>query len=168
MQTKYPRLVVQQQRALAVIRIGLGAWFLYAVAGKLDPSWVAKFPKVLAEFAATTPVKPYAAFLTDVVAPSAQAFASLVIVGELAVGLALVLGLFTAPAALLGAFMNLNYLLAAAGAGMSAVGLNLVFALTQVALAFAYAGTTWGLDRHLIGKLPWWFMGLLHYEDREF
>ena len=168
MQTKYPRLGVQQPRALAVIRMGIGLWFLYAVSGKLDPSWVAKFPKVLADFAASTPVKPYAGFLTDVVAPNAQAFASMVIVGELAVGLGLLVGLFTAPLAMLGAFMNLNYLLAAAGTGTAAVGLNLVFALTQVALAFAYAGTTWGLDRHLIGKLPWWFMGVLHYEEREF
>ena len=168
MHVKYPRLVAQQQRALAVIRIGIGAWFLYAVAAKLDPAWVSKFPKVLAEYTATTPVKPYAGFLTDVIAPNAQAFAGLVILGELAAGLGLVLGLFTAPAALLGAFLNLNFGLAAAGLGSAYLGLNLTFVVVQVALAFSYAGTTWGLDRHLVGKLPWWFQGLIHYEYREF
>ncbi len=168
MNTKYPRLILNQQRAIAVIRIGIGAWFLYAVAGKLDPAWVAKFPKVVADFAGSTPVKFYAEFLTTVVAPSADAFAAFVIVSEIAVGLGLVLGLFTAPLALAGAFLNLNFLLAGAGVGTAAIGLNLTFIVIQVALAFAYAGTTWGLDRLLVGKLPWWFQGLIHYEYREF
>ena len=168
MNTKYPRLVAHQQRALAVIRICLGAWFLYAVSAKLDPTWVSRFPRVVADFAASTPVAFYAEFLEGVVAPNAQLFASIVILGELAVGVCLVLGLFTAPAALAGACLGLNYGLASAGQGMAAVGLNLNFVVIQVALAFAYAGTTWGLDQLLVGKLPWWFQGLLHYENREF
>lgn len=168
MNTKYPRLVLHQQRAIAVIRICIGAWFLYAVAGKLDPGWVAKFPKVIANFASTTPLAFYAEFLNSVVAPSAQAFAALVIIGEIAVGLGLVLGLFTAPLALVGAFMNVNFLLAGAGLGTAVIGLNLTFIAIQIALAFAYAGTTWGLDSRLVGKLPWWFQGLIHYEYREF
>jgi uncharacterized membrane protein YphA (DoxX/SURF4 family) len=168
MDVKYPRLVRHQQRALAAIRIFAGAWFLYVVAAKLDPAWVTKFPRVLAAYAAATPFKPYAAFLTEVVMPSAGLFASLVILGELAVGLALVLGLFTAPAALLGAVLVANFLLASAGSGTAAVGLNLAFIVVLVALAFGYAGTTWGLDARLVGKLPWWCQGLVHYENREF
>lgn len=168
MDTRYPRLVQHQQRALAIVRIFIGAWFLYAVSSKLDALWVAKFGKVLTSFANGTPVHAYAGFLREVAIPAAQSMAYLVILGEMSVGICLVLGLFTGPAALMGAFMNLNFLLATAGMGTAAVGLNLTFIVVQLALAFGYAGTTWGLDRRLVGKLPWWFQGVLHYENREF
>lgn len=168
MNTKYPRAVAHQQRALAAIRIFIGAWFLWVVAGKLDPRWIQGFTKTVTEFAATTPFKFYGAFLHEAVLPMGQSFAYAVILGEVFAGLGLVLGLFTAPAALVGAFLTFNFLLAAAGTGTASIGLNLTFTAVQVALAFSYAGTTWGLDRNLVGKLPWWFQGVLHYEEREF
>lgn len=168
METKYPRLVSHQQRALALVRIFVGLWFLYSVAGKLSPGWVSGFQAQVMGMVAAHPVSFYEGFLHDVVLPASTGFAYAVILGELAVGLALVLGLFTAPFALLGAFMNLNYLLALSPAGAAVVGINLVFIVVQLALAYGYAGTTWGLDRHLIEKMPWWGQGLLHYEYREF
>ena len=168
METKYPRLVEHQQHALAAIRIFLGLWFLWAVSGKLSAHWVGDFAKLMTSLAASTPIHAYGEFLSSVVVPGAQGFAFMVILGELAAGICLTLGLFTAPAALIGATLNLNFLLATAGAGQAAVGLNLTFLVVEIALAFSYAGTTWGLDRHVIGKLPWWFQGLLHYEYREF
>ena len=110
----------------------------------------------------------YAGFLREVVIPDPTVFAFMVILGELLVGILLVLGLFTAPACLLGAFMNLNYMVALLPGGIAPVGLNLSFVVMQLVLAFAYAGTTWGIDGRLVGRIPWWTQGLLHYEYREF
>lgn len=168
METKYPRMVVSQQQALAIIRIFVGAFFLVALSTKLNPHFVPEFFKVVKPMVAHNPVGFYQDFLNNTVIPNHQAFAYLVLIGELLVGAGLVLGVFTAPLALLGAFMNLNYLLGTAGMGFASVGLNLTFVVVQIALALGYAGTTWGVDRSLVGKLPWWFQGLLHYEYREF
>jgi thiosulfate dehydrogenase [quinone] large subunit len=168
METKYPRLVIHQQRALAIVRIFIGAFFLMALSTKLNAHFVPDFYKVVKPLAAHTPFAFYQDFLKTTVIPNHQAFAYMVLLGELLVGAGLLLGIFTAPLALLGAFMNLNYLLATAGQGFANIGLNLTFVVVQIALALGYAGTTWGVDRALVGRTPHWLQGLLHYEYREF
>lgn len=165
--TKYPRAVAHQQKALACIRIGIGLCFLWMVAGKLDPKWVTAIAKVLEHSAQSVTIPGYATFLKEIVLPMGPALAYSVILGELTVGICLVLGLFTAPAAMLGAFLNLNYLLGL-GASEANVLLNLSFIVTQVALAVGHAGTTWGLDALVLGKMPFWLTGLFHHESREF
>lgn len=54
----------------------------------------------------------YAWFINHVALPHAILFSHLVTYGEILVGAALILGLFTTIASFFGAFMNLNYLLA--------------------------------------------------------
>lgn len=54
----------------------------------------------------------YASFLQSMVLPHVTAWSNLVAVGELLVGIALILGLFTGVAAFFGGFMNLNFMLA--------------------------------------------------------
>ena len=54
----------------------------------------------------------YAYLVRDVFMPNATAFSYLVACGELLVGIALILGIFTHFAALMGALMNLAYLFA--------------------------------------------------------
>jgi thiosulfate dehydrogenase [quinone] large subunit len=79
-------------------------------------------------------------------------FAKLVIVGELLVGLCLLLGAFTGIAAFVGGFMNWNFMMA----GTTSV--NPVFFTLSVLLILAWkiAGY-WGLDRFLLPLLgtPW-------------
>ena len=83
----------------------------------------------------------YASFVREVALPAAPALSYLVTFGELAVGLALLLGLFTGLAALLAGFMNLNYLLAGT---ISTNPLLLVLAVL-VLVAWRVAGW-WGVD----------------------
>ncbi len=54
----------------------------------------------------------YAWFINHAVLPHATLFSYLVTYGEILVGIALILGLFTALSSFFGAFMNMNYLLA--------------------------------------------------------
>lgn len=56
----------------------------------------------------------YAWFVQHVALPNATAFSYLVAFGEVAIGLALILGLFTGVAAFFGGFLNANFLLAGA------------------------------------------------------
>ncbi|MSQ41993.1 MAG: hypothetical protein EXR65_03030 [Dehalococcoidia bacterium] len=79
-------------------------------------------------------------------------FAPLVAFGEVAVGLALIVGAFVAVAALFGAFMNFNFMLA------GTASTNPVLFLLAVALILAWkVGGYIGLDRWLLPVLgtPW-------------
>src|SRR3989344_6487014 len=78
----------------------------------------------------------YAAFLQGAVAPNLVAWSNFVAVGELLVGIALILGLLTGVAAFFGAFMNLNFMLAGT---VSTNPILLVLALPLI-LAWRIAG----------------------------
>ena len=94
----------------------------------------------------------YAVFLKSVVLPNAQLWSYLVTFGEILVGIALILGLFTGIAAFFGSIMNLNYLLA----GTVSTNPVLFVIATLLVLAWKIAGW-WGLDRWVLPALgtPW-------------
>ena len=85
----------------------------------------------------------YAAFLQSAVLPHLLLWSNAVAVGEVLVGLGLIVGLCTGVAAFFGSFMNLNYLFA------GTVSINpLMFVLgLGIVLARRVAGY-WGLDRY--------------------
>jgi thiosulfate dehydrogenase [quinone] large subunit len=94
----------------------------------------------------------YAWFLQNIVIPGAGFWSYLVVFGEIAVGIGLILGILTGIAAFFGVFMNMNFLLA------GAVSINPIiggFAILLV-LAWRVAGY-WGVDRWLLPLLgtPW-------------
>lgn len=94
----------------------------------------------------------YAWFLQHVVVPNAGLFGYVVAWGEVAVGIALIAGLFTGIAAFFGAFMNMNYLLA------GTVSINPVLFIGQLGLILAWRIAGWlGLDRWILPVLgtPW-------------
>lgn len=87
----------------------------------------------------------YAWFLNTLVLPNAAAWSYLIAWGELLVGVALILGLFTGLAAFSGSFMNMNYLLA----GTVSTNPILFVIATWLVLAWKTAGW-WGLDRWIL------------------
>ena len=94
----------------------------------------------------------YAWFLENVVLPNASLWAHVVAWGELAVGIALVLGAFTGIAAFFAGFMNLNFLLA------GAVSVNPVLFTLSVGLMLAWKVAGYlGCDYFLLPLLgtPW-------------
>jgi len=106
------------------VRVWLGWQWLQAGLHKVGaPAWtgaeagaaVARFVNgAIAKAAGENPVVQawYANFLERFVVPNTKLFGHLVAYGELLVGIGLILGAFTGFAALAGAFMNLNFLLA--------------------------------------------------------
>jgi len=94
----------------------------------------------------------YAWFLRNMVLPNAAIWSQFVAYGELLVGIALILGVFTGIAAFFGGFMNMNYLLAGT---VSTNPLLLAIAILLI-LAWKTAGW-WGIDRWLLPGLgtPW-------------
>ena len=151
-------------RALfGLLRIWLGFQWLEAGLHKLvDPLWVGPqagtalgrfVDGALARAVGDHPaVQPwYAAFLRTVARPNAVAFSYLVAVGETLAGLALILGVATSAAALAGAFMNLNFMLA------GTTSTNPILFTAAVILLFA-GSKSWyfGVDRYLVPLVRRW------------
>jgi uncharacterized membrane protein YphA (DoxX/SURF4 family) len=94
----------------------------------------------------------YKKFLLDYVVPHQELFGYLVMVGELAVGACLLLGLFTRFSAIVGLFMLIHYLL---GPGMARGGAPLaqqqIFIVALVIFVLSNPGRTLGLDGLLFG-----------------
>ncbi|MFA7302538.1 MAG: DoxX family membrane protein [Candidatus Paceibacterota bacterium] len=107
-----------------LIRLYVGyEWFMAGYEKLINPVWFgASAGAALNGFtqgalAKTAGLHPdvsgwYAAFLQSTVLPNVMVWSNLIVVGELMVGLGLIVGLFTGVAAFFGGFMNLNFLLA--------------------------------------------------------
>lgn len=145
---------------LALLRVVVGAWFVKAVWTKLavgfaggvlpypmvSPRFIGFHPKRVAEFAAGNPVGWYKDFLEQTVLPHAALFATLQVVGEVAVGIGLVLGLLTRLTGLVGLYLAANFGLASQWMSFGQQGFHLLLVTSMVIFIGAGAGRAWGLD----------------------
>lgn len=148
-----------------IARLYIGYEWLTSGWGKLNnPAWVETGAalKGFWEKAVAIPEAParpliafdwYRTFLQSLLDAQAYTwFAKLVVAGELLIGIALILGIFTGIAAFLGGFMNWNFMMA------GSASVNPVFFTISVLLILAWkiAGW-WGLDRWILSLLgtPW-------------
>jgi thiosulfate dehydrogenase [quinone] large subunit len=147
----------QNARALAVLRIGVAIFFLIFAQYKILSTqftlhggfqfWINKF---LTEGGAYPFMAP---FLRNFVLPHATPIAFLVAYGELAIGLALLLGVFIRPASIAGLIFMLTLLFSSDYPGPSAplwqyFGASLshsVFALCFLTFLIARSDTVWSL-----------------------
>ncbi len=157
-----------------IIRLYVGYEWLVAGMAKINnPAWfgptaggaITGFVKgALAKTAGEHPDVQawYAAFLQNVVLPNAQFWSYLVTIGEILVGIALILGIFTGIAAFFGSFMNVNYLLA------GTVSTNPILFVLATFLVLAWKTAGWiGLDRFILPALGTpWRPGLIFRSDR--
>ena len=147
-----------------VIRLYLGYEWVHAALDKLgNPAWTgAKAGTALQGFVAAAIKKSagqhasvqswYASFLQHAVLPHAALWSYFVSFGELLVGVALIIGLFTGIAAFAGAFMNVNYLMA------GTVSTNPILLILAILVVVAWKTAGWiGLDRLVLPRLgtPW-------------
>ncbi len=147
-----------------IVRVYIGWQWLMAGFEKIqNPVWVGPKAGVALQgfltgaLAKTSGPHPdvqswYAVFLKDFVLPNSVFVSYLVSFGELLVGIALILGIFTGIAAFFGAYMNMNYLLA----GTVSTNPILFILAFLLILSWRVAGW-WGLDRFLLPLLgtPW-------------
>jgi thiosulfate dehydrogenase [quinone] large subunit len=101
----------------------------------------------------THPFWGYQEFLKEFVLPNLHIFQVLVTFGEIAVGVALLVGGFTRLAAFFGMVMNVNYWFAT-GYGSPGAGLNEALVAIEIVLILAAAGRLLGLDVFLARRFP--------------
>ena len=148
-----------------IVRLYVGYEWLSSGIGKLsNPGWV-QTGDILKGFwsrAVAIPEAParplivfdwYRAFIQGLLDSGSQVwFAKLLVAGEILVGIALILGIFTAVAAFFGGFMNWNFMMA------GTASINPVLFTLSILLILAWKNAGWiGLDRWLLPVLgtPW-------------
>lgn len=152
-----PRFLFADTRMAPVwllVRVYLGYLWLTAGWGKLfEPGWIGSEAGVAVKGFAQGALQQtvgehpqvtgwYAGFLENLVIPNAAVFSYLVVFGEIAVGLGLILGLFTGIAAFFGGFMNASYIFA------GVAGANPLMFILAILLIMAWrVAGYWGLDR---------------------
>jgi thiosulfate dehydrogenase [quinone] large subunit len=148
-----------------VLRVWLGwQWFTSGLGKFTNPAWMDSGAALRAywERAVAVPEAParpaitydwYRDFLNLLLAGNHEVwFAKLVVLGELAIGLGLILGAFVGLAAFFGALMNWSFLMA----GTTSTNPILLIVAVALMLAWKVAGY-YGLDRYLLPLLgtPW-------------
>jgi len=158
------RDVVAASTALAILRVlSSYSWLNGALVGKdakfnpefLDGSGLAmRILDPLKGFAHTALTEGVSHFLTNTVVPHAAVFAWLIALGELCVGVSLLLGLFTRVGGFFAIVQAVTNILVAGGNGADTIGHNYMLALVGLVVLLSAAGRTYGLDGLLIARFP--------------
>lgn len=148
-------------RGVAVLRIVVGFWYLYAGYRHLAwtplpwtaPGWARIAPKIIAGDAQGHPIGFYKKFLEEIVVPNADLFVGLASLGEFLVGLSLTFGIASRLGALGGLFLALVYGLMTIG-DISSQGFHLVLITSMVIFLVTGPGRLWGVDSILASLRP--------------
>ena len=153
---------------LAFLRIAVGLYFVkslvtkmtIALAGGFLPfptvseRWIHVMPTIITKQASENPILWYKGFLENTVLTHPSLFAHLTAWGETAVGIGLTLGLLTGLSSIVGAVLVFNYGLATQWMSPGQQGFHYILFMLMIAIFFARAGRTWGIDAKLVSDRP--------------
>jgi uncharacterized membrane protein YphA (DoxX/SURF4 family) len=146
-------MTLDHGRAFAIVRIAFGGYFLAQGVNKIQGNWLVSSDSLLRGFIGpalerNTAEGFYRPFLENVVQPNGLLFSQLVALGEVVVGLMLLVGLLTRVSCIVAVFLNLNYMLMK-GLANNAGSNDRMFVVCEVVFLVAGAGLVWGLDGYL-------------------
>ncbi|HZT13690.1 MAG TPA: DoxX family protein [Candidatus Baltobacteraceae bacterium] len=141
---------------LLLPRLYLGVIFLAAVYSKftIPVGFARALTGFLNSVAMQSASPAYKAILQAVVLPHAGFFAGLVELGELFVGIALLLGLVTRFAAAVAIFLLANYFLAKGLPLWSPASNDMADIVLSIVVMTGAAGRVFGLDKYLAARYP--------------
>lgn len=148
-----PTAVALRQWPIVLLRVYTGVFFAYHGFGKLRHDDFAAGMSNFLTGRLEQSFSFYRPFIESVVLPSKEIFATLVAWGELAVGVALIVGLATRYAAFVGAFMVLNFWFAKGLGVFDGPNHDVVWFVILIVLGFIPAGRIAGLDDGLSDRL---------------
>lgn len=142
---------------LVILRVHLGVILLITDAGKMlrgDAPFSVEMLSFLQGFVMRNSSATYQHFLHLVVIPHATLFSYLVMVGELAAGLSLLLGLGTRLGAAIAMLLFLNYMLAKGRLFWSPDSEDAAVFFSALVCLLGAAGRVWGVDAYLAKRWP--------------
>lgn len=152
-----PGVVLQgilARAALVVLRVYLGVVFLTAALPKLDWDFTPSLVGFLEGVALSKGHPFYQEFVRQVVLPNAPLFGWLVTWGELAVGVLLLVGLWSRLSAVVALLLAVNYMFAKGAWFWTPSSNDAAFAVIALALMVGAPGRTLGLDAFLARRWP--------------
>src|SRR5580765_7641309 len=153
MSERIPLVYLLPLRILCGIILVIEGW------GKLQGDWLHGTPLAATLGGWLAAGKPYGFFLpfVKVAAAHPKIFGSLVTLGELTIGLSLLLGVLTRISAALGALMLFSFALGA-GQGLAPPGNALLMGVVCVLFVVAPPGRVFGIDVVLRDRMPRWMV----------
>jgi uncharacterized membrane protein YphA (DoxX/SURF4 family) len=162
------RMMRAPQRWIAVQRMVVGVWFAKSILTKITiilaggffpvpaatDRWQGVMPKLIAKYAADNPFPWYKSFLLDTVVPNSHLFATITAIGEVGVGLSLLLGLLTPVGAFFGMLQVVFYGMAVQQQSSGQQGFHIMLFTMMITFLFARAGRRWGIDGWLRERYP--------------
>jgi uncharacterized membrane protein YphA (DoxX/SURF4 family) len=142
---------------LVILRVHLGVILLITDAGKMlrgGAPFSVEMLSFLQGFVMRNASMPYQHFLQRLVIPHPTLFSYLVMAGELAAGLSLLLGLGTRAGATIAMFLFLNYMLAKGRLFWSPDSEDAAVFLSALVCLLGAAGRVWGIDAYLARRWP--------------
>ncbi len=137
---------------IVLLRVYTGVFFAYFGFGKISRGNFAEGMAGFVNMQLENSVGFFRPFLESVVLPNKALFAFLVSWGELAIGIAMILGLATRYFAVAGAIMVASFWLAKGQGILDPQNHDAIWFLIFVVLAGLHAGRTMSLDKKLSGK----------------
>lgn len=153
-----------QAKGIAGLRILFGLVWLIDAWFKWQPDFVTQFSDYLTGSLAGQPgwVQGWIHFWMNIVNVDPTIFARLVALGETAIGVALIFGVFMNLTNLVGVLLSVVIWTTAEGfggpyqAGSTDIGAAIIYALVFVGLFLSMSGLTYGVDRWLTPRLGRW------------
>jgi uncharacterized membrane protein YphA (DoxX/SURF4 family) len=139
----------KRQWLFVLARVYLGISFFFSDHGNATPNEAAGFLK----FARKNGYTWYQSFLNSVVVPHTAIFAKLIVVSEIYIGIALVIGLSTRFATCVALFLLLNFM-CAKGAVPWGPGIDQSDIILALIILFGDAGRIFGIDKLLANRFP--------------
>jgi uncharacterized membrane protein YphA (DoxX/SURF4 family) len=141
--------IARRQWLFVLARVYLGVSFLFSDHGTAAPGELAGFLK----FAMKNGYSWYQSLLSSLVIPNSATFGTLVLVAELYVAIALILGFTTRLAACVALFLLVNYL-CAKGAAPWGPGIDQSDIILAAIILLSDAGRIVGIDGMLSRRFP--------------
>ena len=138
-----------RQWLFVLARVYLGVSFFFSDHGNARPNQLTGFLK----FAAKNGYSWYESFLNSFVVPHSSTFGTLVVVAEVYVGIALVIGFTTRLASCVALFLLVNYM-CAKGALPWGPGIDQSDIILAAIILFSDAGRIFGIDKFLANRFP--------------
>lgn len=149
--------MISAAKGLALCRIAFGLYYVSYAFDKTTKNWFGDGGPLAGQLFGNPNAQPptrgavaaaepfYRGFLESVVQPNPLLFSQLLTLGEWVAGILLTLGLLTRLGAIVGIWLNLNYMLMK-GLASNGGSVDRLFVLSELAFLLAAAGLVWGLD----------------------
>jgi thiosulfate dehydrogenase [quinone] large subunit len=140
---------------IALLRVAVGGVWLFLAYPQItnNSTYLSQgFGSQVRDMVAGGPWGLYRQFLENVVLTHQPIFAYLTLMANAAVGIALVLGLLTPYAALVGMFLNANYAIASGWMNRDNYALNGLMFVAQIVIIALAAGKAGGIDAIFAGQ----------------